>query len=661
MKLINSFLLTVIFLWASSHGLSAQTDFLKKAEASIAAGDYSSARNELAAHKAYLDSKKVDRNSNSYIDVEKKLKKVNDCQPLMEKALSTLSTVTSEAISKEMDQARDTSDASAAANKYLARLNSARKNLKMVSSTFPSDRKAKAKLAEIDKLIEQIGEEKSNIAEKGYWAEAQHRNDREGYVAFLKRFPKGRRADLARQAIHGFDDEETWESAVTNVTRDKLNAYLKSFPSGAHIEDAKTRLLEMDDFEAWSQAESANTAASLKAYISKYPQGKYVEVARNCLAKLDEREVWEKTKRAGTIQAYENYLSGSKSKSYAREAKEAISRLEQERRVASDNKLWDSIKSSENPNDFKNYLSSSSYRNPKHEQEAKFRYNVLNAESSYRLRSYSEAVKAFEAAKAIMPLSKEYSEIYLDAREEKLFSEYSASPSIEKAKAYLKAFPDGKYSYELSGKICHNLADAMNDLTTEKEYQQILLYAKTDSDRKYVSDSYDKIRKDREKKEKRLNRKSELFHMLLGVEGFAQFYFKEVPADETTIGEDDSWKLTYADYYAVAPMVSFGGRSNRLNLEAGYDFINNLVIARPRLNLVKKHYYGAKLGHRRGSDYSICALYVAPEAFIDIQNMDNIRYGVRGGLSLSWFDIFGGYKFQDNRLYFGIGLYFGNK
>ena len=41
--------------------------------------------------------------------------------------------------------------------------------------------------------------------------------------------------------------------------------------------------------------------------------------------------------------------------------------------------------------------------------------------------------------------------------------------------------------------------------------------------------------------------------------------------------------------------------------------------------------------------------------------MDNTRYGVRGGMSIYWFDIFGGYKFQDNRLYFGIGLYFGNK
>ena len=335
--------------------------------------------------------------------------------------------------------------------------------------------------------------------------------------------------------------------------------------------------------------------------------------------------------------------------------------MEQEQKVAADNKLWNSIKSSDNPNDFKSYLSSSSYRDPKHEQEAKFRYNILNAESNYRIKAYSEAVKSFERAKAVMPLSKEYVDMYLDAREEMLYSEYSMSPSVEKAKTYLKAFPDGKYSYELSGKICRNLADAMNGLTTDKEYQQVLLYAKTDSDRKYVRDSYDKILKDREKNEKRLNRKSELFHMLLGVEGFAQFYFMETTADEATTSEEDSWKLTYADYYAVAPMVSFGGRSNRFNIEAGYDFINNKVIARPRLNLVKKHYYGSKLGHRRGSDYSICALYVAPEAFIDLQNMDNTRYGVRGGISLHWFDIFGGYKFQDNRLYFGIGLYFGNK
>ena len=658
MKLINSFLLTVIFLLASSLGLSAQTDFLKKAEASIAAGDYSSARNELAAHKAYLDSKKIDRNSNSYIDVEKKLKKVTDCQPLMEKALSTLSNVTSEAISKEMDQARDTSEISAIAKKYLSRLAVARKNLRTVSSTFASDRKAKMKLAEVEKLVEQINEEKSNFAEKGYWAEALRQNDREGYAAFLKRFPEGRRADMARQAIRGFDDDEAWESADTE---DKLNAYLKSFPSGRHIDDAKARLKEIDDFKAWSQAESTNTAASFKAYISKYPQGKYVDEARNGLAKLEERYVWEETQRVNTIQAYKDYLSNSKSRAYASEARKAITRLEQEQKVAADNKLWNSIKSSDNPNDFKSYLSSSSYRDPKHEQEAKFRYNIFNAESNYRMKAYSEAVKSFEKAKAVMPLSKEYVDMYLDARDEMLYSEYSMSPSVEKAKTYLKAFPDGKYSYELSGKICRNLADAMNGLTTDKEYQQVLLYAKTDSDRKYVRDSYDKILKDREKNEKRLNRKSELFHMLLGVEGFAQFYFMETLADETTTSEEDSWKLTYADYYAVAPMVSFGGRSNRFNIEAGYDFINNKVIARPRLNLVKKHYYGSKLGHRRGSDYSICALYVAPEAFIDIQNMDNTRYGVRGGISLHWFDIFGGYKFQDNRLYFGIGLYFGNK
>lgn len=464
---------------------------------------------------------------------------------------------------------------------------------------------------------------------------------------------------MARQAIRGFDDEEAWKAVET---KDDLEAYLKSFPSGLHVDDAKVRLNDIDDFEAWSQAESTNTAASFKAYISKYPQGKYVDEARNGLAKLEERNVWEETQRVNTIQAYKDYLSKSKSKSYEREAKKAIVYLELEQKVAADNKLWNSIKSSDNPNDFKSYLSSSSYRDPKHEQEAKFRYNILNAESNYKMKAYSEAVKSFERAKAVMPLTKEYVDMYLDAREEMLYSEYSISPSVEKAKTYLKAFPDGKYSYELSGKICRNLADAMNGLTTNKEYQQVLLYAKTDSDRKYVSDCYDKIQKDREKNERRLNRKSELFHMLLGVEGLAQFYFKEVAAeaDETVSGED-SWKLTYADYYAVAPMVSFGGRSNRFNLEAGYDFINNQVIARPRLNLVKKHYYGPKLGHRRGSNYSVCALYVAPEAFIDVKNMDNTHYGVRGGMSIYWFDIFGGYKFQDNRLYFGIGLYFGNK
>lgn len=698
MKVIYSLLFTVLLSLSFSFSVFAQPDYLKKAESFISSGDYANAEKQLVAQRAYLDSKKVDKNSNSYIDVEKKLRRVVQCKPLMEAALRVLSNGLSEEITNSLDNAKDTSDAAKIAEGYTKRLNSVRKNLREVSSTFPSDRKAKSKLAEVESLISQIKDETADFEENSYWKYAKKQNVKEAYEDFISKYPKGKRAVLARAAISRLEEDAVWAQCLNDGTstafrkylaqfpkgihkseadslcrlrveeetwaeadtKEGLMAYIKSFPSGRHLREAESRLSEITEYEAWSQAASDGTEKSLRNYLSMYPSGRYADNAHKGLLRLEEKDVWEKALDADTFEAYRNYLSTSKSGAYAEEAKAAIARLEKEQALKADEASWNSIKSSTDPNDFKRYLSTSSYRDPSHERVASYKYNVLNAAKCYRNKLYSDAVSYYEKAESVMPLSGEDRMMLLDCKQEALYSKFLSNPSVDKGNEYISAYPQGKYANEVFHKICLSLADGMSYSTTYGEYQRILLYAKTDEDRDYVNRCYRAIQNDAKKVNRRLDRKSELFHLLLGVEGFYLFDIVEVPANED-IGQEASWTLASADCFGVAPIISFGGRSNRLNLEAGYDFINNQVIARPRLNLLKKSYSGSKLGHRRGSDYSLCALYVAPEAFIDVRNTDNIRYGIRGGFSLHWFDIFGGYKFNDNRLYFGLGVYFGNK
>ena len=699
MKLINSLLLATLFLLSAHLCAYAQPDYLKRARSYIANGDYANAEGQLNAQKAYFDSKKVDKNSNAYIDVEKMLVKANKCKDLMGRTNRLLADITVETIGESFELAEDTLVVADITEGYISKLQSARNNLLGVSSTFPSDRNAKAMIVEVDNLISLVSGYSENFGETMDWKYAKNQNSKNEYEAFLKKYPNGKWAAKAKEALSWMDeddfwtqcrdagtssafeeyltkypegrykseaeslcrlslDEETWAAADT---KEKIIAYQKSFPSGKYAREARSRLEDINEAELWSQAISSNTVRSLKGYLSKYPRGKYSDEAKNGLLRLEEKDVWEKTQNANTIEAYQEYLRTSKSRSYAADAADAIERLEKEQAVKSDNASWNLIKSSTNPNDFKRYLSTSSYRDPQHEKKASFKYNLLNASELYRNKLYSEAVEFYEKAQSIMPLSNEDSQMFVNAKQESLYLDYSSDPSVENADEYLSLFPDGTYSEEICRGVCRRIADGMSLYSPyEKEYRQALSYARTDEDRNYVNRRYRIIQNDKKKINRRVNRKSEIFHLLLGVEGFYLFDIVETPYDESVEGKT-YWTLSSAKTYGVAPVISLGGRSNRFNLEAGYDFINNQAIARPRVNLLKKRYSGSKIGHRRGSDYSLCAMYIAPEAFIDVKNIDNTRYGVRCGLSLHWFDLFGGYKFDDNRVYFGLGLYFGNK
>lgn len=78
-----------------------------------------------------------------------------------------------------------------------------------------------------------------------------------------------------------------WESVEKSNKPADYEAYLKKFPSGQFAELAKTRASAMDpDEELWNKVKGANKADDMQSYLASFPQGRFASVARNRLDEL---------------------------------------------------------------------------------------------------------------------------------------------------------------------------------------------------------------------------------------------------------------------------------------------------------------------------------------------------------------------------------------
>lgn len=625
MKPINSFLI-IVLLAVLPLSSFAQSTYMKRANSAIAAGNYQEALTQLNAEKAYLKSKKVDQNSKEFMDVEKLIPKLESCASLVKSATSIMKKYSWAAFDEEyvsyssagIFNARQLENIPVMADGYVSQLQTAKRKLQQVVIKCPSDKKTKSKIETIEKTISDISHVVSNREEYDAWKEAMAMGAYYYYKEFLKRYPDGYWSESARTAIREDCEAELWDECKKDTTLAVCMEYKAYIPNGEHIAD----------------------------------------VDSICKARVAAKE-----------KAEADALQRRKAEEEKRIALEELNRKKHEQEVNEDKRLWNSIKSSSDPDVFQKYLSSSRYRDPENESTARFMFSVAKARKSYDAELYAESMKEYDKAMSMKALMAEDAAKYEIAKEHCLYSKYAESPSISTATEYLKEYPNGAFSTIVCNTICRKETDAMTVSTTLDDYNKILPFARTKDDQDYLEARFKQVRKDAKKIARRSGGR-EPFHLLFGVEGSAFFGFQTFSPDEYYVEEEtSSW--VYADMFSIVPLVSFGGHSNRFNIEAGYDFINNQILARPRLNIVKKSFDGFDPLRRKGSDYGFFGLYVAPEAFIRLDNTkeDNefavdqprFSFAVRTGMSFSWFDVFAGYNFNSKLYYFGLGLYFGNK
>lgn len=123
-------------------------------------------------------------------------------------------------------------------------------------------------------------------AEQSAWSQAQTTGSFSAYESFLQKYPQGKFATNAREALKALNekDESLWQSAIHPPEKSNLERYLLAMENlgGTHAEDAKWLIDSLDfDFAVKEQ-----NPIALENYIKNHPNGTYVASARKLMATL---------------------------------------------------------------------------------------------------------------------------------------------------------------------------------------------------------------------------------------------------------------------------------------------------------------------------------------------------------------------------------------
>ena len=125
------------------------------------------------------------------------------------------------------------------------------------------------------------------------WNEVKKGGTKEYFEAYLKQYPKGKYAGLAKVELKKLDDkdkaERAREESAKKAERARQDAEQKAL---AERERQDVQRAEQD---AWEQAKAASTVAAYAEYLGSYPKGRYAALAQAAQQKV-QREAAEREK-----------------------------------------------------------------------------------------------------------------------------------------------------------------------------------------------------------------------------------------------------------------------------------------------------------------------------------------------------------------------------
>ena len=168
----------------------------------------------------------------------------------------------------------------------------------------------------------------SDVAtDEAAWQQAYSVDTPESYAEYLREFPTGSGAEMARRQLADFE-AEAWQALQASQSVQEHNDYLAVFDESANAPAVRRRLQRLGqeaearrqaveaqkaaDLAGWNAARNQGTNDAMDAYLANFPKGAYRADARELRRRIkleeDDRRAFVLAERRGTRDGYQRYI-----------------------------------------------------------------------------------------------------------------------------------------------------------------------------------------------------------------------------------------------------------------------------------------------------------------------------------------------------------------
>jgi len=305
--------------------------------------------------------------------------------------------------------------------------------------------------------------------------------------------------------------------------------------------------------QRYESACDKGTLEAFQEYIKLYPKGKY---AADVKKRIEDYNLWSMALKTNTIETYNNYIATSKFKSFKNEANEAIKELQSKEK-------WESLKTSNSISEIEMFIKA--YPKSSCVDKAKKRIHELKGLNYYLANDLLNAYQEFNKAGGKSALEQANQSKFDECQEYWDYNELTAYSTEEELLAFLRIYPSGKYSDEVSNKIAISKAKSFTMYSGNYSFNEALRFAKDETTRNIVKKYYEAKQKEysqHRKAQRRIKRQQNGGIINFGIE------MLDLALNPAMYNDTDS-EVDYVMYYNVGLGIRLGNYKSPVQFEIG--------------------------------------------------------------------------------------------
>jgi hypothetical protein len=228
-----------------------------------------------------------------------------------------------------------------------------------------------------------IEEREAQNRELSFWRQIKDSTDPNDFESYMSKYPKGLFVDLASVRIQRLKVVATqaaaidaelalWDQVKGSTDVNEIEVYLKHYPAGRFADIARNRInkltavsKEMPDLEMemWNKVKNSRKISDFQNFLEVFPDGIYAGIAKSRIDNLirveeenEELAFWNNIKDSANPGDFDEYLHRYPKGQYADHARRLSRNLASLIAERKELEIWENVKDSKNPDDFDLYI-----------------------------------------------------------------------------------------------------------------------------------------------------------------------------------------------------------------------------------------------------------------------------------------------------------------